>query len=132
MTRAVAIAAALAIAGPAVAEPAPAAEATLAVAPDELPDLLDRLRGQRVAVAADHRSLVIDDIAGEGRPWVGVVERRGEALWLVTATDALRLSGALARPRIAGPGYTVWATGPRDGEVLALRRIGVLRRPGRR
>jgi hypothetical protein len=128
----------LAMAAPAQGAPdvppmAPAAptpgDATLAVAPGELADVLDRLRGQRVTVAADRRSVSVDDIAGEGRPWIGAVERRGDALWLIAASGALRLTGALARPRIAGPGYTVWATGRRDGDALVLRRIGVLRRP---
>lgn len=133
MTRSGAIACAIAVAlgaaGRAAAEP-PAGAAVLDVASAELPDLLDRLRGQRVAVAADRRSISIEDIAGDGPPWVGVIERRGDALWLLTRTGALRLAGALARPRIAGPGYTVWAIGRLDGDgVLVLRRIGVLRRP---
>jgi hypothetical protein len=102
-------------------------DATLVARPDELGDIRDRLRGQRFRVDGDR--VVIDDIAGEGRPWVGVVERRGDELWLAAPSGALRLTGALARPRIAGPGYTVWALGRRDGDALVLRRVGVLRRP---
>jgi len=78
---------------------------------------------------------VITDVAGEGRPLVGIVERRGRALWLVptdadAGTNAVRLSGALAHPRIAGPGYKVWVVGPleQDGSLRA-RRLGVLARP---
>jgi hypothetical protein len=118
----------LAIAAPARAD-APAGDAVLAVEPAELPAIQDRLRGQRTTVAADRRSIAIDDIAGEGRPWVGVVERRGAELWLRTASGAARLTGALARPRIAGPGYTVWVVGTRAAEAIAVRRLGVLRRP---
>jgi hypothetical protein len=118
----------LAIAAPARAD-APAGDAVLAVEPAELPAIQDRLRGQRTTVAADRRSIAIDDIAGEGRPWVGVVERRGAELWLRTASGAARLTGALARPRIAGPGYTVWVVGTRAAEVIVVRRLGVLRRP---
>ena len=94
---------------------------------------LGRLIGQRVAVAADGRSLRILDIAGEGAPVVGVVERRGAHLWLRAAggTSARRLGGPLAVPRIAGPGYTVWVVGrvAADGSLVA-RRIGILSRPG--
>ena len=49
----------------------------LATAP-EIAGEIDRLAGQRVTVAADGQSYVIDDVAGEGAPIVGVVERRGE------------------------------------------------------
>lgn len=128
MIRAALLIGLLAIAAPARAD-APAGDAVLAVEPAELPAIQDRLRGQRTTVAADRRSIAIDDIAGEGRPWVGVVERRGAELWLRTASGAARLTGALARPRIAGPGYTVWVVGPRAAEVIAVRRLGVLRRP---
>jgi hypothetical protein len=108
---------------------APAADAVLAIEPAELPAIRDRLRGQRTTVAADRRSIAIDDIAGEGRPWVGVVERRGSELWLRTAGGSARLTGALARPRIAGPGYTVWVIGAASEGAIAARRLGVLRRP---
>jgi hypothetical protein len=108
---------------------APAGDAVLAIEPAELPAIQDRLRGQRTTVAADRRAIAIDDIAGEGRPWIGVVERRGAELWLRTASGALRLTGPLARPRIAGPGYTVWVIGAAAADAIAVRRIGVLRRP---
>lgn len=95
---------------------------------------LRRLVGQSVDVGADGR-YVITDVAGEGRPLVGVVERRGAALWLIPA-DAdegaapVRLTGPLASPRIAGPRYKVWVLGTieKDG-ALRARRLGVLARP---
>jgi hypothetical protein len=87
-----------------------------------------RLAGQEVAEAPDG-GYTIRDIAGEGAPRVGVVERRGEALWLITGGAALPLSGPLAHPRIAGPGYKVWVIGEiaADG-TLRARRLGVLGR----
>jgi hypothetical protein len=87
-------------------------------------ELLARLQGHTVRVVGD--DVVIKDVAGEGKPLVGVVERRGRALWLVGEGVAVELRGPLARPRIAGPGYRVWALGRRDGEVMVGRRIGVL------
>lgn len=106
---------------------------------------LARLAGQRVRVLDENTAhgrgyvprYVIDDVAGEGRPIVGVVERRGQALWLVAGDGAsYRLAGALARPRIAGPGYKIWALGDvtaGSGErILAARRIGVLAPPWQR
>jgi hypothetical protein len=113
---------------------------------------LARLEGQSVRVVnhAPHgtgvhvgedrprgRAYVIEDVAGEGAPVVGVVERRDQALWLVAADGArYRLAGALARPRIAGPGYKIWALGAvtsSGGErVLVARRIGVLASPWQR
>ncbi|MEZ4367647.1 MAG: hypothetical protein R2939_15430 [Kofleriaceae bacterium] len=77
--------------------------------------------------------LTVLDVGGDGAPWIGTVERRGDALWLRTAVGALRLDGPLARPRLAGPGYLVWAQGERaivDGEAtLRVRRLGVLAPP---
>jgi len=126
----IALAAIAVIAAPAIARAdAPTSAAVLAIDPDQAEAIAARLRGQRFAIAADRRAIAIDDIAGEGRPWVGVVERRGEALWLVTAVGALRLGGPLARPRIAGPGYAIWVVGDRAGDALDARRLGVLRRP---
>jgi hypothetical protein len=86
-----------------------------------------RLPGQTVEMTA--RGYRIVDIAGEGAPLVGVVERRGDALWLVAPGLALRLVGPLATPRIAGPGYKVWALGTVAGDTLRPRRLGVLTRP---
>ena len=100
--------------------------ALLALAP-ELAAEVDRLAGQKFTVAADGSSYTIDDIAGDGAPIVGVVERRGDGLWV----NGLRLIGPLAVPRIAGPGYKVWVIGEVDGQVIRVRRIGVLRPPGR-
>ena len=94
---------------------------------------LARLDGHRVAVAPDRLSYRILDIAGEGPPIVGVVERRGEALWLRSEDGAaVQLAGPLAVPRIAGPGYKVWVVGARaPGGALTARRIGVLSPPPR-
>ncbi len=81
-----------------------------------------------LAGGADYR---IVDVAGEGAPLVGVVERRGAALWLrPTRGPARRLTGPLAVPRIAGPGYKVWVVGRAgaDGSLVA-RRLGVLAPP---
>lgn len=103
-------------------------EAALIVAPPSLLlSMHERLVGQRA-----HRSesvLLLEDIAGLGRPWVGVVQVRCDQLWLVTALDALRLTGPLARPRLAGPGYLLWVLGRRQGPELAVARLGVLARP---
>lgn len=86
-----------------------------------------RLAGQDVAEAPDG-GYVIRDIAGEGPPRVGVVERRGDALWLLLPDGtALRLTGPLAHPRIAGPGHKVWVIGEVAGGELRARRLGVLR-----
>jgi hypothetical protein len=84
---------------------------------------LDRLVGQKVTVTGD--DYVIDDIAGEGKPIVGVVDKRGDALWV----GGLRLTGPLAVPRIAGPGYKVWILGAISGDAIEVRRLGVLRPP---
>lgn len=92
-------------------------------------DEVSRLAGHTLSRAGG--ALRIVDVAGEGAPEVGVVERRGRALWLVTdGGRALRLAGPLAVPRIAGPGYRVWALGRLGhGGALWVRRLGVLRRP---
>ena len=52
-------------------------------------------------------------------------------LWLVGADFAWRLRGALARPRLAGPGYLVWAIGRLTGADLDVARLGVLAPPRR-
>jgi hypothetical protein len=103
--------------------------ASLVGEPAEIDAIAARLAGQRVEVAADHRSIAILDIAGEGPPRVGVVEREGAALVLVTAEGRLRMVGPLARPRIAGPGYTVWVIGPVVDGAIQAHRLGILRRP---
>lgn len=121
---------------PAPVTPAPLSAASLAVTPAEAPVILARLVGQRARVVAGR--LVIDDIAGEGRPWVGVIERHGAELWLRTDDGPLRLAGPLARPRVAGPGYRAWAIGavtaaapapPGTPPTMRLRRLGILARP---
>lgn len=91
---------------------------------------LSRLEGQRVSVGAD--GYVIEDIAGEGRPWVGVVVAEGTQLWLDTGETRLQLTGPLAQPRIAGPAYKVWVIGDRRGSRLEARRLGVLAPPAHR
>jgi hypothetical protein len=92
---------------------------------------LSRLAGHRVLVAPDRQSYRIFDVAGEGAPEVGVVERRGPALVLRRADgSALLLAGPLAVPRIAGPGYKVWVLGRIERGALVARRLGVLAPPG--
>jgi hypothetical protein len=125
-----ALAAVLAATAPAAAappRPAPIEAAILVVPPADVPAIAARLAGH--AFRTGDGVVIVDDVAGEGRPWTGVVERRGEALWLVTALGAYELTGPLARPRIAGPGYTIWVVGARDGTRLTATRIGILRRP---
>ncbi len=100
----------------------------LSVSADETPAISARLRGQTFTI--EDGVLAITDIAGEGAPMIGVVARDGDALVLDTPIGRWTLTGPLARPRIAGPGYTVWVLGTPGGDgTLALRRIGVLRRP---
>ena len=102
------------------------AAAVLAIEPSEADAIAARLVGQRFTVAADHRSITIEDIAGLGPPEVGVVERRGDDLYL----GAHKLTGPLARPRLAGPGYTIWVIGaPAADGSIRVDRLGVLRRP---
>lgn len=117
-------------AAPATVTPAPPAAASL-VARDEAGAraMVGRLGGHRARLV-DLR-LHVDDVAGEGRPWLGTVERRGRELWLVGDGFALALDGPLARPRIAGPGYTVWVTGRVAAGRLRARRVGVLAPPPR-
>lgn len=117
----------VAIAAAMTAAPTPArAEPAIAAVADELA----RLDGHRVEVHPDGRGYRIVDVAGEGSPLVGVVERCGDALWLSLTDGAVRLRGPLAVPRIAGPGYKVWVIGRRaaDGSLVA-RRLGVLAPP---
>ncbi len=125
------LALAVALGAPATAQadptPAPPAAATLAIDPGEEAAIAERLRGQRLARLPG--AIRIDDAGGEGPPWVGTVARRGGALWLVGDGFALRLTGPLARARLAGPGYAIWATGAVTGDALAAHRLGVLRRP---
>jgi hypothetical protein len=90
-------------------------------------EMLARLEGHTARIVGD--DVVIDDVAGEGKPLTGVVERRGRALWLVGDGFAVELRGPLARPRIAGPGYRVWVLGARTGDAMVARRIGVLAAP---
>jgi hypothetical protein len=126
----VAIAAALALtAALAHAEPPAATGRWPVTDPIAARAMLDRLRGHHVRWRDG--ALEIVDVAGAGRPWIGVVERRGAALWLVGAGFAWRLRGALARPRLAGPGYLVWAIGRLTGADLDVARLGVLAPPER-
>ncbi len=92
--------------------------------------IAERLRGHEVRVTPGR--VWIPSIAGEASPYVGVVERRGRALWLVGERgEAFELRGPLARPRLAGPGYTVWVVGELDErqQAMQVRRLGVLRKP---
>ena len=102
------------------------AAAVLAIDPSEADAIASRLAGQRFTIAADRTSITIEDVAGLGPPEIGVVERRGDELYL----GAHKLTGPLARPRLAGPGYTIWVIGDvaPDGSI-AIKRLGVLRRP---
>jgi hypothetical protein len=116
MTRALLVAAVLLVAG--------------APAHADVASELARLAGHRVEVASDRQSYRILDVAGEGAPEVGVVERRGATLFLRRADgSAVALGGPLAVPRIAGPGYKVWVLGRVERGVLVARRLGVLAPP---
>lgn len=111
----------------AVAEPVPPRAATLQVEGPARADVLARLAGQRATPVAG--GVRIDDAGGEGPPWVGTVARRADGLWLIGDGFAWRLTGPLARARVAGPGYAIWVTGALSGDALAAHRLGVLRRP---
>jgi hypothetical protein len=114
----------------AIATAATAATAGAAPARADVAAELARLAGHRVAVAADGASYRILDVAGEGAPEVGVVERRGRALLLRRPDgSAVELAGPLAVPRIAGPGYKVWVLGRLQRGALVVRRLGVLAPP---
>ncbi len=100
--------------------------------PAELAAEVERLAGHRVAMRDG--GYVIEDVAREGRPLVGIVERRGPELWLVPTdadegAEAVRLIGPLAHPRLAGPGYKIWVLGVITERSVQVRRLGVLRRP---
>ncbi len=107
----------------------------------EIADQLDRLTGHQVVVSADGADFVITDAAGEGPAMIGTVTLADEAdeqLWLLAVNgDRWRLTGPLAIPRIAGPGYKVWVVGEVVHKVLAgegvfrPRRLGILRSPHR-
>ncbi|MEZ4358532.1 MAG: hypothetical protein R3B48_00010 [Kofleriaceae bacterium] len=123
---------------PSPAPPSPAPiEATLIIgAPSELSAMAERLTGHRVRLG-DH-VLLLQDIAGMGAPWVGRIALRCGQLWLHTAVRTFRLSGPLARPRLAGPGYLMWVVGHRRRdarrapEELEVLRLGVLSPPADR
>lgn len=134
-----------ALAAPAHAQPTPAAPGQAAPAQDaSLAAEIGRLQGQRVRIANTNagpglgqRGYVIEDVAGEGAPVVGVVEQRPGGLWLAGEDGvSYRLAGVLARPRIAGPGYKIWVLGTvivqRGENVLRARRLGVLAPPWQR
>src|SRR3954447_25540166 len=101
MARTTSLLACMALTATAAAAPAPEAAASIALGGRDGAAMLSRLRGQRARIV-DGR-LIVDDIAGEGRPWIGVVERRGRQLWLIGERFARQLVGPLARPRLAGP-----------------------------
>lgn len=138
------------LAAPAHAQPTPAAPGE--AAPEQGASLaaeIGRLQGQRVRLASTNAGpgagpgpgygagYVIEDVAGEGAPVVGVVEQRPGGLWLAGEDGVTyRLAGVLARPRIAGPGYKIWVLGTvivqRGENVLRARRLGVLAPPWQR
>ncbi len=92
----------------------------------------ERLAGHSITIAADG-AYTINSIAGEGKPLVGEVERRGKQLWLQTEQGpSYRLTGRLAKARIAGPRYKVWVIGSIKDDALRARRLGVLRPPRNR
>lgn len=103
------------------------------VSPAAIDAELARLEGHTVEVAADRSGYRIVDVAGDGAPLVGVIERRGAALVLRAGDRALELRGPLAVPRIAGPGYKVWVIGAEAGSggsrVIEVKRIGILAHP---
>jgi hypothetical protein len=107
---------------------APAEAARLIDAPARIAACADRFPGQ--ARASTFVLELLDAGGDDRRPWLGVVERQGDGLWLRTPIGALRLRGTLARPRIAGPGYLVWVVGERRARDLHVARLGVLARPG--
>ena len=86
-----------------------------------------RLRGQKLEKVGQRYRIL--DIAGLGALKVGVVERRGRSLLLVTDEGRYRLAGPLATPRIAGPGYRVWVVGLVHRGSLRALRLGVLSPP---
>lgn len=108
--------------------PAAILSAWLVMTPGWVAEEVSRLAGHKVQVVDDGYRIV--SIAGEGPPLVGKVVRDGDALFLV-ADDGprLMLAGPLATPRIAGPGYKVWALGDIAGTVLTVERIGILAPP---
>ena len=87
--------------------------------------MLSRLEGHTAAIGPS--GLEIADVAGAGRPLIGVVERRGDELWLVP--QEVRLLGPLAHPRLLGPGYRVWLIGSWDTVGVTGERFGVLAAP---
>jgi len=107
------------------------ARAATAAPPPAVAAELARLEGHRVELSAGGAPYRIVDVAGEGPPEVGIVERRGRDLWLRPFRGpARRLAGPLAVPRIAGPGYKVWVIGrPGPDGSLVARRLGVLAPP---
>lgn len=130
--------------------PDKALQTTRSVTPDpeDIARQLSRLQGHdtsriddgdsgRYTATERARGYVIENIAGEGKPLIGRVHRVGTALELTTADGQVyRLTGPLARPRIAGPGYLIWVLGAIETRVaesarpaLHARRLGVLAPP---
>ncbi len=96
--------------------------------PANLQAEVERLVGQSLELGAD--SYTILDIAGEGAPRIGCIEKEAESLYLVDGDQRVRLSGPLAIPRIAGPNYKVWIIGDAKANAeLFVRRIGILAGP---
>ena len=94
---------------------------------------LSRLVGHVTAPRPGGYTIV--DVAGLGRPRVGVVAWKDGAPWLEPVDqDAgqppLRLAGPLAVPRLLAPGYKVWVIAPPPAHTtLTPTRFGVLAPP---
>ncbi len=93
----------------------------------ELSPEVERLVGHEVLVTDTGYRIV--DIAGEGPPLVGCIERVDRELVLVSRDKRLTLLGPLAVPRIAGPRYKVWVIGSESGTNLTATRLGILAGP---
>ncbi len=91
---------------------------------NQLQTEVDRLEGHEVRITDDAYEIV--DVAGEGAPFVGCVVKSDRGLELESGGTRYLLRGPLAIPRIAGPDYKVWAVGNVTGDVLDLRRLGIL------
>lgn len=98
-----------------------------AVDSEQLEREIARLVGH--SVQRTQKGYRILDIASEGAPLIGCIHRVGSSLLLVNADLSLRLTGALAIPRIAGPNYKVWIIGQQVGDELHATRLGILARP---
>ncbi len=94
----------------------------------ELVAEVDRLEGHDVTFQNGGYQIV--DVAGEGAPLVGCIEKTERGLELVSGSERFLLRGPLAVPRIAGPNYKVWILGRVLGSAeLQMKRLGILAGP---